>query len=125
MEKTIVCIITNDKGEILLQKKTTDYKRFPGRWCLFGGGAESEEMDKEMKREIMEELGVDISVKFLFNFNYEDFEQHVFSSSLNDLSELSIGEGAGIAFFAKEELDKLSIIPESYKAIKMFFRSLN
>jgi 8-oxo-dGTP pyrophosphatase MutT (NUDIX family) len=124
----VVCaIITNNKGEILLQKKTLDYKRSPGRWSLFGGQAESEDMKKEMERELMEELGVEMNPKMEFDFDFKSSDNsgkfYIYSSRWNDLSKFSIGEGAGIAFFGRSELPKLDIDTFSDKAIKLFLKS--
>lgn len=41
-----VCIIKNNKNEILLQKKTLEYSVFSGRWVLFGGQIEQNESPK-------------------------------------------------------------------------------
>lgn len=123
MEEYVACIILNNKGEILLQKKTLDYGRYPGMWTIFGGASESKNHEREIKREIKEELGIDIKVKKEFKFAEKDNPEigYVFSSEVNDLSKLSVGEGAGIAFFGKEELRDLKITPTSDKVIKMFF----
>ena len=104
----VVCIIENEEGEILLQKKTTDYKRAPGVWTFFGGEAESEDLEKEMIRELKEELNFELPVKFLFKI-HSGISIHVFYGKLNDLSKISLGEGAGFAFFARKELDDLKL----------------
>lgn len=118
-------IIINNKGEILLQKKTMDYKGFPGMWSLFGGEAESKNIEMEMERELEEEIGMRIPIKFLFNFVYENYTFHIFLSEFNDLDKISIGEGAGVAFFEKKEIEKLKIIPPCAQAIKTFLRDSN
>ncbi|MFZ1971177.1 MAG: NUDIX domain-containing protein [Candidatus Nanoarchaeia archaeon] len=122
MRDSVVCIIRNDKGEILLQKKTLDYARAPGKWSLFGGAAESDNFEKEMNRELKEEIGINMKLKFNFDFFSKEGKLYVFSSNLNDISKLSIGEGAGIAFFGEEELKDIKLLPECEKAIKMFLK---
>lgn len=132
MINVVLCIIYNSKGEILLQKKTLDYKINPGKWSLFGGAAESDDFKKETDREVMEELGVKLSLKFEFNFDYEDIQQvessptlkkfHVFTAKIDDLSKLSIGEGAGIAFFGKDELKEIKLTPSCDYILKLFFK---
>ena len=121
----VMGIIINNKGEILLQKKTMDYKGFPGMWSLFGGEAESKNIEMEMERELEEEIGMRIPIKFLFNFVYENYTFHIFLSEFNDLDKISIGEGAGVAFFEKKEIEKLKIIPPCAQAIKTFLRDSN
>ncbi len=108
MKKSVVCIIENNKKELLLQKKTMTYKKNPGVWTFFGGVVDKGETPKEaIIRELKEEIGIKMGVKFLFNFEF-DTEVHVFSGILNDISKISLGEGAGFAFFSKEEFRKIT-----------------
>ncbi len=127
MEKQIaVCIIENSKKELLLQKKTMDYPLYPGAWCFVGGEAESEDFHKEMLREIKEELGIKLDIKFIFTEKISNknnkYTFYVFLSRLNDLSKIKIGEGAGIAFFEKKELNTLKIHPETKKILNKYFK---
>ena len=127
MEKILVaCIIENDKGELLLQKKTLDYPTYPGKWCLFGGEAESEDLYKEMKRELEEEIGIEIPIKLIFNqeviLEKRKLPHHIFSAKLNDISKIKIGEGAGIAFFGREELKDLNIPRQLKDILNKYFK---
>ena len=129
MEKQIaVCIIENSKKELLLQKKTMDYPLYPGAWCFVGGEAESEDFHKEMLREIKEELGIKLDIKFIFTEKISNknnkYTFYVFLSRLNDLSKIKIGEGAGIAFFEKKELNTLKIHPETKKILNKYFKGI-
>lgn len=130
MKDIVVCIPRNKKGEVLLQKKTMDYPHGNGLWAFFGGQAESEDLEKEMKRELKEEIGVEPNVKLLFNMNIfmkagkertgcEKF--HVFTAELDDASKISLNEGAGFAFFAKEELENLNLVSEGREVLTKFF----
>ena len=59
------CIIINDKDEILLMKRKTGTKLEKGMWSRPGGTLEfGETAEETVKREIKEELGIDIEVKF-------------------------------------------------------------
>lgn len=105
--KSAVCIIENDKKELLLQKKSMTYKKRPGCWTFFGGIVESgESIRKAMIRELKEEIGIELKSKFLFKFDF-DSEVHVFHAKLNDVSRISLGEGCGFAFFDRKEFDKV------------------
>ena len=106
--KSVVCIIENDKKELLLQKKTMAYKKWPGVWTFFGGIVEKKESVKDaIIRELKEEIGITMKVKFLFNFQF-DSNVNVFYGKLNDVSKISLGEGAGFAFFDKKEFSKVT-----------------
>ena len=106
--EVVICMIENDQGEVLLQKKTMDYEKGPGVWAFFGGETESKDLEKEILRELEEEVGFKLPVEFLFKMSGE-FLLHVFQGKLNDLSKISLGEGAGFAFFAKDELEDLKL----------------
>ena len=59
--RTVSCWIMNDKGEILLQKRTPNKKRNPNKWAKTGGQVESGETPEEaIFREVKEEIGIEI-----------------------------------------------------------------
>lgn len=56
-------IIINDKNEILFLKRSEDDDFLPGFWDLPGGGMEyGETLHDAIKREVMEEVGVEIEI---------------------------------------------------------------
>ncbi|OGV90954.1 hypothetical protein A3A66_03520 [Microgenomates group bacterium RIFCSPLOWO2_01_FULL_46_13] len=58
----VVAIIQNKKGEYLLCKKPADLGVYPGQWALTGGGVEEgEEMEIALRREVREEVGLEIT----------------------------------------------------------------
>jgi len=127
MEKeVVVCIIRNSKGEVLLQKKTENYKPEPGKWCLFGGQAESKNINKEIERELKEELGIKLKPKFIFTkkitIKKEKIIFYVFLDRINDLSKIRLGEGAGFALFDKKELKKLDIAYDVRLILREYFK---
>jgi nucleoside triphosphatase len=64
----VVGVIQNENGEILVCKKPADRGVFPGQWGLPGGGIEpGEKMEAALRREIHEEVGIQvIDVRPLF-----------------------------------------------------------
>jgi nucleoside triphosphatase len=57
----VVPLIRNREGKLLLCKKPPDRGVFPGQWGLPGGGIEpGERMEEALRREIREELGIEV-----------------------------------------------------------------
>ena len=64
----VVAIVKNDRGEYLICKMPRDRGVFPGQWGLPGGGIEEgEKMEAALRRELREELGIEVTdIKPLF-----------------------------------------------------------
>jgi len=130
VNKTAVAIIVNSKGEFLLQKKTKNYVH-SGKWGFFGGGIENNESAEEtIRRELFEELGIKFNNFKLFSkgkymINEYKYEESVFILRFNkNISEIRLGEGAGFAFFNKDELSSINIFPEARKIIEKYIKTI-
>jgi nucleoside triphosphatase len=69
LHRTIVVgIVQNERGEYLICKKPPHRGVFPGQWGLPGGGIEpGERMEAALRRELREELGIEVrDIKPLF-----------------------------------------------------------
>ncbi len=129
-------VIYNNKSEILLQKKSLDYRYDSnGYWGLFGGGIKEGEGPILVagEREIREELG-DLLVENLINvtfwksfeYVFQDMfygEEHLFEGKYEGpLSNIRLGEGAGFAFFAYSELGSIKLPDRTRKILEEYFR---
>jgi nucleoside triphosphatase len=58
----VVALVQNERGEYLICRMPEDRGVFPNQWGLPGGGIEeSERMETALRRELREELGVEVS----------------------------------------------------------------
>ncbi len=95
-----ICIF-NDKGEMLIQKRSEQKREFPLLWDLTacGSAISGEHSEVAIKREVKEELGLDIcieSLKLFFTIYDNDWFADVFILKENvDIDKLS---------FQKEEV---------------------
>jgi nucleoside triphosphatase len=64
----VVALVQNDRGDYLICRMPKDRGVFPGQWGLPGGGIEEgERMDTALRRELREELGIEVNdIKPLF-----------------------------------------------------------
>jgi nucleoside triphosphatase len=57
----VVPLIQNDRGQYLICRKPDRLGVFPGQWGLVGGGIEpGETMEQALRREIQEEVGLEV-----------------------------------------------------------------
>lgn len=109
-------VIVLDDGRYLLQlRDDKDGIFFPGHWGLFGGGVEpGEAPEAALRRELLEELGLTVTDLRLFTrFHFdlvpmgltkiyrEFFELHL---PVLALRSLSLGEGADVQAFTREQV---------------------
>ena len=56
-----MAVVTDDDGRVLLCRMAPDRGVFPGQWALPGGGVEpGERLEAALRREVREELGIDL-----------------------------------------------------------------
>ena len=125
------CILVDKKNNVLLQKKTLDYKIAPGGyWCIFGGEIKKGETPEQaVIREVAEETGYVINNQKLFCTkdyvlkNGEHGKLYAFTAPFNgNLSQISLREGAGFAFFSASELSFIKVIETSLDVLKEYFK---
>ena len=130
MGNNVGAIILNEKGEILLQKKDSSYVPFPQKWCFFGGHIEEGETPEDtIVREVIEEIGIHLSFNFFKKLNWDNEAKddlHIFSATFNgDPSKIRLGEGAGFAFFRKDEIASLNMIDINKKILLDYLKNKN
>lgn len=113
--RTVSCWIMNEKGEVLLQKRTANKRRNPNKWAKTGGQVDSGETPEQaIYREVKEELGIEIpkeqiivldiyksndkNKRFVYNFIF------VVDYDINDY-KLQEDEVAAVRYFTIEEME--------------------
>ncbi len=120
------CIILNNKGEVLLQKKTLDYPLTHGKWGIPGGVIKNnEDPKKAIVREIHEETGLTIEPKFYISKNYKYGNAKIYTARIDNHTKIYIREGAGFAFVDRRELNDIKINDFDLTTLRDFFKNGN
>ena len=76
--RTVSCWIMNEKGEVLLQKRTANKRRNPNKWAKTGGQVDSgETVEEAIFREVKEELGIEVpkeQIKVIGVYKINDYK---------------------------------------------------
>ena len=125
-----VILIAND-GTILLQYRDKDSRWNQDSWSEFGGQIEEGETPEEaVKRELKEELGIELAdLKFFKKYELQRekgiYEQFVFTASLNyplESLKKQQKEGKDLAFFSCEEIRNLKMANYTKEILEDFFK---
>ena len=123
-------ILIANNGTILLQNRDKNNRWNQDSWSEFGGQIEKGETPKEaVKRELKEELGIELTRLKLFK-EYEFkrkkgiYKQFVFTASLNypiQTLKKQQKEGNDLALFTFKEIKNLKTADYTKKILKDFF----
>ena len=84
-EEYYLGLIHNDKGEILICKKPKNLGVFAGQWALPGGGIEKgEKMKEALRREMKEEVGLEVEVIEPFIFK-DDTQEKIYPDGSKEM----------------------------------------
>jgi 8-oxo-dGTP pyrophosphatase MutT (NUDIX family) len=127
--KNATAIIIDNDNKILLLKRGDGGDTsiwMPNKWSLVGGGIEKgESPERAVKREIMEETGLEIK-KFIKSFTIErdGIVEYIFACRYNgeDYDIQLDYENSGYGWFTVAELDYLDTVPHLVEYITMVFK---
>ena len=118
--KGVDILIVNDEGEVLVQKRSATKKSQPNKWDISCSGAVGvgEDLTTACRREVFEELGVDIAQeKFIFQRALpggvgflNNGLQHIFIVKMNlEIGDIKIDpkEVAEVKWLSLEDFEKL------------------
>lgn len=108
------CWILNRKGEILLQRRSMTKKKKPGVWSKTGGHVDSgESVPEAIKREVAEEIGLELKDNDLFfmhkfksnNPNFFSYGYIALTDKKIEDYKLQIEEVDKVEYFKIEDLE--------------------
>ncbi|MBI3576520.1 NUDIX domain-containing protein [Candidatus Gottesmanbacteria bacterium] len=110
IHRAVGVVVFDNKGRILLQKRSLTKDLQPGYWGISAAGhvSKGETYEQAVKRELMEELGVDVLVEHVNTRSFEDERESEMHALYRVLYEgpfrTSPEEIDHVEFFGKEEL---------------------
>lgn len=131
MKQVALLIGLNEEGKVLIHHKTADAPANANLWALLGGSIEQNESPKDaMRREIKEELNIDIDPIFFKTYVHEEkwgtTERNIFYANIHrSLDELKSfqQEGDDLGFFSQEEMRSMKLNENHLKIINEFLLS--
>lgn len=107
MRTGVAIIIQDSKGDYLLHLRDENATWMKNEWCLVGGSVEDgENVLAGAKREIYEEIGVNISNLAYFKTIHPlpDLTVFIFNAVINSSEKILLTEGKKIEIFSKDQL---------------------
>ena len=126
-----IILLSNNKS-VLLQHRDKNNRWNQDSWSEFGGQIEKKEIpEKAARRELKEELGIDIKdLKFFKKYNLKRvkgvYEQFVFIALVDSPIEVlkkQQKEGNDLAFFTEKEINNLKMADYTKRILKDFFQA--
>jgi 8-oxo-dGTP diphosphatase len=120
MPTLVVAAIIQDNEGLYLCAKRGDWKAAPGKWEFPGGKPEhDEDLETAIKREILEELGIEIVVKRQFDRSTtEDIELVTFVCDLAGNKPSASSDHSELRWVHESELSKLDWAAPDLPALK-------
>ncbi len=120
-------IFHDNKGYVLLQDRK-EIKKWGEEYGLFGGAIEEgETWEEALKREIKEELGIELEDYKLFEHEFIDYPEHNLSvefyvslAKMPDTSKFKVTEGKPIILKIKDALN-LNMLSGDIKTLKKLY----
>ncbi|MBN2016467.1 NUDIX domain-containing protein [Candidatus Dojkabacteria bacterium] len=102
---TVNILIVNSKGEILVQQRSKNKKFGPGIWEISAGGhvESGSTPDETAKKELKEELGIEVELKFIEKKVFKFPEQ-------SELAHLYVGYSDGPFCLEENEIERVHFV---------------
>jgi 8-oxo-dGTP diphosphatase len=123
-------VLINDEAKVLLQLRSSFEGLYPNWWTLPGGKVEEGETSEQaIRREVKEELGLDLHSCDLFETivektEDETVERRIYWANISERVEsLILGEGAVLEYFSSAEVSKLNVAFDLKPVIMNFLKT--
>src|SRR5262245_25081021 len=106
-----ILFINSQKQVLLFLRDSRPDIPFPGCWDILGGHVESDETPEEcIRREMLEEIGIDIGEPMLFRENdMGHWTEYTFWKAADlDIAKIKLNEGQCLKWFTKDDVSELS-----------------
>ncbi len=113
LHRTISVLVFNEKGQVMLQKRSVKKDSNPGKWSNAVGGhvGEEETYDEAAEREILEELGLNVKPAFVKRMIIDDPAHKtmtkLYTLQSNGPLKFNPEETDELRFFTREELKEV------------------
>ena len=122
--RSVCIIIQNNEGKILLMLRDDKPEiRFPNKWITLGGVVENGETPNDaIKREIMEEIEIDLKDFVLFKeYKWPEKTEYVYYAILDlEPAKIKLHEGQDIKYFTLGEVKNVDLAFHDNQIIEDF-----
>ncbi len=125
----LACVLIKG-GKVLLGKRSEDEDVLPGYWGLPGGnlttiGNIQDIIEKELKREILEEVGVEVdNIKYVESHSHEkQIINMCFVADIISGEPQALDETEEVKWFTFEEAKELELTPHVIERLEIIFRN--
>ncbi len=125
----LACAIIKE-GKVLLGKRSADEDVLPGYWGLPGGnlttiGNIQDIIEKELKREILEEVGVEIeNIRYVESHSHEkQIINMCFVADIISGEPQALDETEEVKWFTFEEAKELKLTPHTVERLEKVFNN--
>ena len=127
LKRFVGIILVNPEAKVLLQLRSEGEAYYPGCWTLPGGMIEENESPEHaLRREIKEELGVnlfdyELLQKIIEKTPDEIVERYIYRGNIEKgIEDLKLGEGSALKYFSHREIPTLKIAFDLKSVIEEF-----
>ncbi len=125
----VAAVIFNEDNEVLLAKRSMTEDVLPGYWGIPGGKVETrgnitDILEKEIKREVQEEVGIDITdIKYIESHMNESGKLNIcFVCKISSGKPVISDEVEKVGWYSLKEAEKMLLTPHTLDRLKLAYK---